>query len=230
LAMNTVIVLLGAPGAGKGTQAQLLAEELGYPHISSGELFREAIKAQTPLGAQAQAYLDRGELVPDDITIGMVAERLGRSDCARGVILDGFPRTVEQARALDALLSQRNTCVTLVPYIQVRDELLLQRLTGRWTCRNCQAVYHELHSPPREPGKCDLCGGELYQRADDRPETQRRRVKVYLKQTAPLIEYYRKRCVLAEIDGDGDIATVQAQLRQVLGEATGGLPSCRCGG
>jgi adenylate kinase len=228
--MNTVIVLLGAPGAGKGTQAQLLAEELGYPHISSGELFREAIKAQTPLGAQAQAYLDRGELVPDDITIGMVAERLGRSDCARGVILDGFPRTVEQARALDALLSQRNTCVTLVPYIQVRDELLLQRLTGRWTCRNCQAVYHELHSPPREPGKCDLCGGELYQRADDRPETQRRRVKVYLKQTAPLIEYYRKRCVLAEIDGDGDIATVQAQLRQVLGEATGGLSSCRCGG
>jgi adenylate kinase len=210
--MSLFVVLLGAPGVGKGTQADLLSKELNLPHVSSGELFRDAIKSSTPLGIEAQAYLGRGELVPDALTIAMVGERLGRSDCANGAVLDGFPRTIQQARELDGILAESGAAVNLVPYIKAGTATLLQRLGGRWTCRNCQTVYHALYNPPRESGKCDACGGELYQRADDTPETHRRRIEVYLHQTAPLIEFYRKRCLLVEIDGEQDIQAVYAQL------------------
>jgi len=215
--MGMFLVLLGPPGVGKGTQAELLAESLQLPHVASGDLFREAIKAKTPLGLEAQSYISRGELVPDKVTIGMVAERLSKPDCAGGVILDGFPRTIEQARALDQVLAQRKAQVRPVLYIKAATETLLKRLGGRWTCRNCQAVYHVLFNPPREAGKCDACGGELYQRPDDTPETHRKRIEVYLAQTAPLIEYYRERGVLAEIDGEQDIDGVRAALLAAVG-------------
>ncbi len=214
--MAMFLVLLGPPGVGKGTQAGRLAEELELPHISSGELFREHIQAGTPLGKEAQMYIDRGELVPDKVTIAMVADRLGRSDCAEGAILDGFPRTIEQAQALDAVLAERDAAVALVPYLNAATETLLQRLGGRWTCRNCQAVYHVLFNPPSEPGVCDECGGELYQRPDDTPETHRKRIEVYQEQTAPLIDYYRKRGLLVEIDGELDIEGVYAALMSAI--------------
>jgi len=210
--MGLFIVLLGAPGVGKGTQADLLAKELGLPHVSSGELFRAAMKAHTPLGKKAQGYLDRGELVPDKLTIAMVKERVMQPDCGSGVILDGFPRTIQQAEALDATLAELETGVDVVPYIKASAATLLARLGGRWTCRNCQAVYHVLHNPPREAGMCDVCGGQLYQRADDTPETHRKRIEVYLDQTTPLIEFYRKRGVLVEINGEQEIQGVYAEL------------------
>ncbi len=214
--MAMFLLLLGPPGVGKGTQAELLANELGLPHIASGDLFREAIKASTPLGLEAQAYLLRGELVPDAVTIGMVAERLAKPDCVKGAILDGFPRTIEQAKALEDILAQRHASVALAAYIQVPTETLLRRLGGRWTCTNCQAVYHILYNPPREPGKCDVCKGELYQRADDTPETHRRRIEVYLEETAPLVKYYQKKGLLVEIDGELDIGGVHAQLLEAV--------------
>lgn len=210
------VVLLGPPGVGKGTQAEMLEKELGLPHISSGDLFREAIKNKTALGKKAQRYIDQGKLVPDKITIAMVAERLNQPDCAKGAILDGFPRTIGQAKALDKALAQRNAALTLVFYINGSIDTLMQRLSGRRTCRNCQAVYHILFNPPKEPGKCDLCGGELYQREDDSDETQSKRIEVYLEQTAPLVEYYRKRGLLMEINGEQDIQGIQAELLAAL--------------
>jgi len=210
------MVLLGPPGVGKGTQAVELASRLGLPHVSSGNLFREAKYARTPLGLEAQTYFDRGELVPDALTIRMVSERLARPDCARGSILDGFPRTIAQARALDDILASRGMAVSLVPYINASAETLLRRLAGRWTCRNCQVAYHVEFNPPREAGKCDACGGELYQRDDDAPEKHRKRIEVYLQQTWPLIEYYRVRGLLVEVDGEKDIAGVRAQLLQAV--------------
>jgi adenylate kinase len=212
------IVLLGAPGAGKGTQAELLAEYLHIPHVATGDLFREALKGDTPLGREAKAYMDRGELVPDAVTIAMVRERLAAPDSRAGVILDGFPRTVEQARALDEVLAERGQKVDLVAFIRVRPEELLRRLSGRWTCRDCGAVYHTLYNPPRQPGVCDVCGGPLYQRPDDRPETQARRIEVYLAQTSPLIEFYEKRGVLVEINGEQEIGQVQEDLRHAVEE------------
>lgn len=210
------VVLLGPPGVGKGTQAEMLEKELGLPHISSGDLFREAIKNKTALGKKAQRYIDQGKLVPDKITIAMVAERLNQPDCAKGAILDGFPRTIGQAKALDKALAQRNAALTLVFYINGSIDTLMKRLSGRRTCRNCQAVYHILFNPPKEPGKCDLCGGELYQREDDSDETQSKRIEVYLEQTAPLVEYYRKRGLLMEINGEQDIQGIQAELLAAL--------------
>lgn len=206
------IVLLGAPGAGKGTQAAYLEEELGIPHVSSGDLFRENLREETELGKLARTYMDRGELVPDEVTIAMVAERLARPDCAAGVILDGFPRTIAQAQALDGILAEKGHRIGVVPYIKVADEVLLARLAGRWTCRQCGAIYHQLFSPPKVAGRCDECGGELYQRADDTPETQRRRIEVYFQQTTPLIEHYRERGLLVEIDGEQPIERVRADL------------------
>ncbi len=206
------IVLLGAPGAGKGTQAAYLEEELGIPHVSSGDLFRENLREETELGKLARTYMDRGELVPDEVTIAMVAERLARPDCAAGVILDGFPRTIAQAQALDGILAEKGHKIGVVPYIKVADEVLLARLAGRWTCRQCGAIYHQLFSPPKVAGRCDECGGELYQRADDTPETQRRRIEVYFQQTTPLIEHYRERGLLVEIDGEQPIERVRADL------------------
>jgi adenylate kinase len=195
------VILFGAPGAGKGTQAAILAEKTGLVHITTGELFREAIRQETELGKQAKPYYDGGQLVPDRLTIAMLLERLSQGDCARGAILDGFPRTLDQATALDEALAQSRRAIDKVIYIQVPEDDLLGRLSGRWNCRQCSSVYHERFQPPRQAGRCDQCGGELYQRDDDKPETVRRRLEVYLQQTAPLIDYYQAKGKLVEIDG-----------------------------
>jgi len=214
------IVLLGAPGAGKGTQAERLEKDIELPHIATGDLFRAALKQQTELGKLAQSYMDRGVLVPDDVTIAMVKERFGQADASRGAILDGFPRTVEQAVALDSILAERGAGVTIAPYINVSTDTLLARLAGRWVCRGCGAVYHMLYSPPAREGVCDSCGGELYQRSDDTPETHLKRIQVYLEETAPLIEFYRDRGLLAEVDGEQDIEGVYADLLRLVRGAT----------
>jgi len=212
------VVLLGAPGAGKGTQAARLSVELGIPHVSSGDLFRENLQNETELGKLAKAYMDKGELVPDDVTIAMVMDRLKRADCATGAILDGFPRTLPQAQALDRALAEQGYRIACAPYIRVSQEMLLARLAGRWTCSQCGAVYHQLFSPPKAPslvagegrspggaGICDRCGGTLYQREDDTPETHRKRIAVYMEQTRPLIDYYRSAGVLREVDGEAEM-------------------------
>lgn len=216
------ILLLGAPGAGKGTQAAFLTEKLGIPHVASGDLFRAAIANQTELGKLAKSYMDRGELVPDDVTIAMVMERLSQPDCAGGALLDGFPRTIEQAKALEKALAERGSRLAMVLYIRASEATLLERLGGRWTCRQCGAVYHERFNPPKQPGICDACGGELYQRPDDQPETQRRRIRVYLDQTAPLIEYFKERGLLVEIDGEQDVETVRQAVEAALEPVLGG--------
>lgn len=182
--MGKYIVLLGPPGAGKGTQAELLAEKTGLAHISSGDIFRENLKAQTELGILAQSYMNRGELVPDDLTIAMIRERLSRADCAEGAILDGFPRTPAQAQALSQMLSELNGKVVSVPYISVPAEVLIARLSGRWTCRAQGHIYHILYHPPKTAGICDEDGSELYQREDDQPATVERRIRVYLDRPA----------------------------------------------
>jgi adenylate kinase len=210
------VVLLGGPGAGKGTQAERLSQALGIPQISTGDLFRENLRNETELGLLAKETMERGELVPDEVTVGMVRERLSRSDCATGAILDGFPRTVAQAEALEDLLTEMSSELAVVPYIKVPEDVLLARLAGRWTCRACGAMYHQLFSPPQEAGVCDRCGGELYQRPDDTPETQKHRIKVYFEQTAPLIDYYRDKGLLVEVDGRPGIDEIQAALLDVI--------------
>jgi adenylate kinase len=210
------IVLIGAPGAGKGTQATRLREFLDLPHVASGDLFRENLKNQTELGLKAKAYMDRGELVPDDVTIAMVMERLSRPDCANGALLDGFPRTIAQAEALDWALAATDRKISVVPYIVVPDEALVERLSGRWLCRTCGESYHTLFNPPQRAGVCDKDGGDLYQRDDDKPETVRNRLKVYWQQTSPLIDYYRRRGVLVEVNGDQAIEAVEADLRAAV--------------
>jgi len=210
--MGRYLVLLGPPGAGKGTQAEVLAEKTGLVHISSGDIFRENIKAQTRLGELAQSYMNRGELVPDDVTIAMIRERLNREDCAEGAILDGFPRTPAQAKALDEMLAELGGKVISVPYIAVPEDVLIARLSGRWTCRAQGHIYHTLYQPPKVDGICDEDGSELYQREDDQPETVRRRIRVYLEQTSPLIEYYRQAGLLFEVDGTQPIEQVTHDL------------------
>ena len=210
------IVLLGGPGAGKGTQAERLSKALGIPQVSTGDLFRENLKKETELGLLAKGYMERGELVPDEVTVGMVRERLSRPDAAGGAILDGFPRTIAQAEALEDLLAEMGHTLSVVPYIKVPEDVLLARLSGRWTCRQCGAMYHQLFSPPKTPGVCDKCGGELYQRPDDTPETQKRRIQVYFEQTMPLIDYYRQKGLLVEVDGRPGIEEVQAELLSVI--------------
>lgn len=209
------LVLLGGPGAGKGTQAERLSSALGIPQVSTGDLFRENLKKETELGLLAKGYMERGELVPDKVTVGMVRERLSRPDAAQGAILDGFPRTIAQAEALEALLAELGFELAVVPYIKVPEDILLARLAGRWTCRKCGAMYHQLFSPPQEAGVCDRCGGELYQRPDDTPETQKHRIEVYFDQTAPLIDYYREKGLLKEVDGRPGIEEIQAELLKV---------------
>lgn len=218
--MPHFIVLLGPPGAGKGTQAQVVSKELGLAHISSGDLFRENLKAQTELGILAQDFMDRGELVPDDVTIAMVRERLSRLDCNLGALLDGFPRTPAQAEALDETLQGLGGKVDCVPYITVPSEELVDRLSGRWTCRAQGHVYHQKFNPPKAAGVCDVDGSELYQREDDKPETVKNRIRVYLEQTTPLIEYYRGKGLLVEINGSQPIELVTksllTEMREVL--------------
>lgn len=215
--MPTYIVLLGPPGAGKGTQAKIISEELGLPHISSGDIFRENLKNQTDLGKLAKDYMGRGELVPDDVTIAMIRDRLARPDCEQGALLDGFPRTTAQAVELDAMLAGFNGKVDYVPYINVPEEELVERLTGRWTCRlNPRHIYNVKTNPPAKPGVCDIDGGELYQRPDDQEETVKNRIQVYFQQTKPLIEYYQKAGVLIEVDGQQAIEKVSANLLEVL--------------
>ena len=202
------IVLLGAPGAGKGTQASILNQKLKLAHIASGDLFRQALNKGTELGKQAKVYMEKGQLVPDEITIKMVLERLAAPDCGSGIILDGFPRNVDQAKALDKALAERNKSIDRAVYIKVSEEELLKRLTGRWICRGCQAPYHEISSPSKVKGICDKCGGELYQRADDKEETIRKRLQVFFSETAPLIEYYQKQNKLLEVQGEGSMEEI----------------------
>ena len=202
------IVLLGAPGAGKGTQAQVLAKILKLVHIATGDLFRQALERGTELGLQAKTYMEKGTLVPDGITIRMVLERILEPDCEKGVVLDGFPRNVNQAKALDEALAREGKAIDKVIYIKVSEEELVKRLGGRWICRQCQIPYHTQGSPPWAWGRCDRCGGELYQRPDDTPETVKRRLKVYFSETAPLIEHYTEMGKLTEIDGEGDLEEV----------------------
>ncbi len=206
--MATFIVLLGPPGVGKGTQAKLLSERLQLAHISSGDLFRENLKNQTELGKLAQTYMNKGELVPDDVTIAMIRERLKKPDCQAGAILDGFPRTVAQADALEKTLAEFGGKVDKVPYVTAPEKVLVERLSGRWTCRANGHIFHDKNNPPRQANVCDFDGSELYQRDDDKSETVVRRIQVYLEQTAPLITFYRQRGNLVEIDGTQDIQQV----------------------
>ena len=210
------IVLIGPPASGKGTQAVMLRELLDLPHVASGDLFRENLKNETELGRQAKVYMDRGELVPDDVTIAMVMERLSRPDCAGGAILDGFPRTMAQAEALDHAVAELGHEISVVPYFAVPEEELVERVSGRRLCRVCGESYHVRFNPPQQPGVCDNDGGELYQRDDDKPETVRKRLEVYWEQTSPLIDYYRAKGILAEINGDQPIDAVAAELRTVV--------------
>jgi len=212
------IIFLGAPGAGKGTQAARLAEELGLVHIATGDLFRQALERGTELGLKAKSYMEKGTLVPNQVTISLVLERLSAGDSGRGAILDGFPRNLEQAGALDKALAQESKAIDSVIYINVSREELLRRLSGRWICRKCQTPYHITDSPPRVPGRCDKCGGELYQRPDDREESVRKRLEVYFAETAPLIDYYARRGKLLEIDGEGGVAKVAQRIKTALGE------------
>ncbi len=214
--MPRYIVLLGPPGVGKGTQAKLVAEATDLQHISSGDLFRENIKNATELGKSAQSFINKGELVPDDVTIGMIRERLSCADCKAGALLDGFPRTTVQADALEKLLAEFGGKVNYVPFITASEDTLIERLSGRWTCRAQGHVFHEKHNPPRKPGVCDLDGSELYQRDDDKAETVTRRIQVYFAQTAPLIANYRERGLLTEINGAQPIEKVTADLLAVL--------------
>ena len=215
--MATYIVLLGPPGAGKGTQAEAISKTLGLPHISSGDIFRENLKSQTDLGKLAAEYMNKGELVPDDVTIAMIRDRLARPDCLPGALLDGFPRTPAQAEALAVMLAGLQGQVKAVPYISVPEEVLIERLTGRWTCRAAGHIYHQKFNPSRQPGLCDLDGSELYQREDDKAETVIRRIRVYLEQTEPLIAYYRQRGLLIEVDGTKTIENVTVDLLAALG-------------
>jgi len=210
--MATYTVLLGPPGVGKGTQAKILSERSGLAHISSGDLFRENIKNQTELGRLAQTYMTRGELVPDDVTIAMIRDRLQRLDCKTGAILDGFPRTPAQADALESMLHEFNGHVDAVPFITAVENVLVERLSGRWTCRANGHIFHGKFNPPKEAGKCDFDGSELYQRDDDQVETVKRRIQVYLDQTSPLISYYRDHGKLIEIDGMQSIEQVTEDL------------------
>lgn len=215
--MPTFIVLIGPPGVGKGTQAKIIAEKTGLAHISSGDIFRENIKNQTKLGLMAQSFINKGELVPDSVTISMVQDRLTKPDCANGAVLDGFPRTPYQAKELDGILHQFNGKVNFVPYISASSEILIDRLCGRLSCRAHGHVFHSKNNPPKIAGLCDFDGSELYVRDDDKYETIKHRIEVYTQQTSVLIDYYRQRGLLVEINGDNPIEEVTHDLLEALG-------------
>lgn len=210
------LVLLGAPGAGKGTQADILCKQFNLLHLASGDLFREALSKGTDLGKQAKAYMEKGLLVPDDITIKLIQEKINGLEKGQGVLLDGFPRTLEQAKALDKNLKAQSKQVDRTALIDVSQEELLRRLSGRWICRQCQAPYHLQSAPPKITGRCDKCSGELYQRADDTIETVKKRLEVYSAQTSPLIDYYRQAGKLIEVKGEGEPKAVGKKLITAL--------------
>ncbi|MDQ0220575.1 adenylate kinase [Peribacillus cavernae] len=212
------LVLMGLPGAGKGTQAERIVERYDIPHISTGDMFRAAIKDSTELGLQAKSFMDKGELVPDEVTIGIVRERLSKDDCKKGFLLDGFPRTAAQAEALESILADFDRNIHYVINIEVDKNILMDRLTGRRICKNCGATYHLVFNPPAVEGKCDRCGGELYQRADDNEETVQNRLDVNLKQTKPLLDFYEDKGYVRNIDGQQDIDKVFRDVVELLGE------------
>lgn len=212
------IILLGPPASGKGTQATLLRDALALPHVASGDLFRYNLRNQTELGLQAKTYMDQGALVPDDVTIAMVLDRLAQPDCAKGALLDGFPRTIAQAEALGAALAEQGRSINRVLNIIVPDEELLARITGRWLCRTCGEPYHLLFKQPKVEGRCDIDGGELYQRDDDTAATARHRLQVYWNQTNPLVDYYRERGLLVDIDGNRAIDVVTQALTEAVAD------------
>lgn len=214
--MSVNIILMGLPGAGKGTQAERIVGEFQIPHISTGDMFRAAVKNETPLGLEAKSYMDKGLLVPDEVTIGIVRERLAQSDCEKGFLLDGFPRTVPQAEALTATLKDMGRAIDHVIHIDVDRELLIERLTGRWICPVCGASYHTIFNPPKVAGVCDKDGGTLYQRDDDKPEVVAQRLDVNIAQAQTLIDYYSKQELLRTINGEQDIHVVFAEIAALL--------------
>ena len=216
--MSARIIFLGPPGAGKGTQARGLAAESGVPQVATGDMLREAAAAGTPLGREAKRYMDSGALVPDEVVIGLVDERLAQPDAANGYVLDGYPRTVAQAEALDALLHRRGQDLDRVIFFDVSRDELLRRLTGRRICRRCGAAFHLVSAPPKAAGVCDQCGGELYQRADDAEGTVGRRLDVYQTQTAPLLDYYKRRGLLVRVSGEGPMAQVADAIKKAVRE------------
>jgi adenylate kinase len=207
---------MGLPGAGKGTQAEKIVEKYGIPHISTGDMFRSAMKEGTELGIKAKSFMDKGELVPDEVTIGIVRERLGKNDCKNGFLLDGFPRTIAQAEALEALLADMDSKIDFVLHIDVPTEKLLDRLTGRRICPTCGATYHVEFNPPKVEGKCDVDGSELIQRDDDKPETVKNRLEVNMKQAQPLLDFYKEKGYLVTINGDREISQVFADINEKL--------------
>lgn len=214
--MTTNVILLGPPGAGKGTQAKTLAERTSLTHVASGDLFRAALREGTELGMLAKSYMDRGELVPDEVVIRMILERVAQPDCALGVIFDGFPRTQEQAVALEASMAEHNSKIDAVLYLSVPNEVLLRRIAGRQTCKTCGATYNIYYFPSHRPGICDACGGKLYQRSDDSMETAQHRLDVYYEQTMPLIEYYQRQGILHEVNGQHEISWVTDAMLKAL--------------
>ncbi|MGY3766307.1 adenylate kinase [Vagococcus vulneris] len=211
------LILMGLPGAGKGTQAERIIDTYGIPHISTGDMFREAMKNETPLGVKAKAYIDNGELVPDEVTNGIVKDRLSQADTEKGFLLDGFPRTLAQAEELDKILEELGKKIDNVLNIHVAEDVLVERLAGRFICRTCGATYHKLYNPPKVEGTCDRCGGhDFYQREDDKPETVKNRLAVNVKNTKPILDYYENQGVLDTVDGDRDIQDVFIDIKKII--------------
>ena len=212
------IIMLGAPGAGKGTQAKMIAEKYSIPHVSTGDIFRANIKDQTELGMEAKKYIDQGLLVPDELTVKILLDRVAKDDCKNGYVLDGFPRTIPQAEVLDKAVSELNESIDFAINVDVKDENIVKRMSGRRACLKCGATYHIEHIPPKKEGICDKCGSELVLRDDDKPETVQKRLNVYHEQTQPLIDYYNKKGILKEVDGSQDMKDVFSAIVAILGE------------